>query len=170
MAEAHELDDYGGEMADAEPVADPQTELAAAFYNRNSEDTAHLTRTGCKARVQFTSTTWAGAKTYAASEVTHSSQWGLTDAQKPTVQQTAQGLYTLTWAATYTDALGNVETVNIQSAVVRCFSSDALDNFADSRQLTVSGNVVTIVTKVNGAAADVGNNSGVNYTIQVDVS
>lgn len=166
---ARDISDYGGVRVDAKPQKNPESEVSATQYNRLQEDTAQLTRPGYKARVWFDSHVFAGAHTYAAGDVSQRSQWGTGDAQKPTVSQTAAGRYTLTWASSYTDALGTAESLALAGGEVVCYSSDAADTFYDCRLLTVTSNAITIVTKAGGVAADVGDNSAAVFRVQVTV-
>lgn len=163
-----DISDYGGIRVNALPVQNPESEVDADDLNLVTEHVAQLTRPGLKAEVWFDTHTWAAAPfTYAAADVNQRSQWGTGDAQKPTVEQTAAGRYTLTWAASYNDALGTAESVSFVMAKVHCFSSDPLDTIYDCRPLTVTSNAITIVVKAGGVAADVGDNSGANFSVQV---
>lgn len=166
--EPRDITNYGGIRVDAKPQQNPESEVAASDWNRATEDLSQLTRPPYKGMVWFDSHTWAGAHTYAAADVNCRSQWGTGDAQKPTVQQTAQGRYTLTWSASYADGLGTSESLSLVVARVTCYSSDAADTFYDCRPLTITSNAITIVTKAGGAAADVGDNSTANFRIQVE--
>ena len=166
---ARDITDYGGVRVDAKPSQNPTSEVAADQFNRLQEDTAQLTRPGPKAIVYFDSHVFAGAHTYAASDVYTRAQWGTSDSAKPTVSQTAAGRYTLTWAASYTDALSAVESLALVDAICSAYSSDPVDDFSDTRPLTTTSNAITIVTKAGGAPADVGDNSGAAFRIRVEV-
>lgn len=107
--------DYGGVYVDARPVKNPTCEVSAAKFNRLCEDVAQLTNPSPKALVIFT-TSSGGAATYAAAAVTYRSVWGSSDSVKPAVAKTATGLYTVTFASSYTDGLGESETVGLIDA------------------------------------------------------
>lgn len=162
------LASFGGPHVDTKPQSDPTGQVPAALYDRLCEDVAQLTRPGARAIVWF-DTLSGGALpyTYPAANVNHKSQWGTGAAQKPTVVKTAQGRYTITYAATFTDPLGIIETVNFVTGDVQCYSADPLDQLQDSRPLTISGNIATIVTKATEAAADVGNSSAAVFRVKV---
>jgi hypothetical protein len=166
--EPRDIGNYGGVRVDAKPQQNPESEVDAAKFNRLCEDTAQLTRPPYKGIVWFDSHTFAGAHTYATADVNCRSQWGTGDAQKPQVSQTAAGRYTLTWQASYSDDLSVSESVALVVARVSCYSSDPADTFYDCRPLTITSNAITIVTKAGGAAADVGDNSGANFQIEVE--
>lgn len=164
-----DINDYGGIRTDAKPSQNPESEVAASQYNRLQEDVAQLTRPGPKAIVYFDTHAWAGSYTYPASAITTRAQWGTGDSAKPTVSQTAAGRYTLTWSSSYADALSVSESLSFIDAECSAYSSDPLDDFSDTRPLTVTSNAVTIVTKAGGAAADVGDNSAAVFRVAVRV-
>ena len=141
------IDNYGGEFADAVPVEDPTVEQSADYANRANEDVAQLTRTGPKGWVHFVPTATAAPTTVTPSA--GRSQWGTGGAQLPTVSKTATGRYTITWAASYTDTLGEVESVSISSANASAIGTTTA--FAQVR--TASANVVTVMV-LNSSLAD----------------
>ena len=101
---------YGAPYANAEVVDNPNTQCDADLFNRQSEDVAQLTRTGYRAIVKFTPV--AGAPfTLAAADVQVRTMWGDGTAYKPTVAKTGNGLYTITFAASYTDGLAESESL-----------------------------------------------------------
>jgi hypothetical protein len=144
------IDTYGGIKIDATPMVNPESELAADEHNRMAEDTAQLTRCAPRAVVVFT----CGA----SPTVWHRSVWGNGVSEKPTVAQTATGRYTITYAASFTDPLGVVESVGFFTGGAAARTGDAADK-VDATILTVASNIVTLVTKANGTAADVGDSS-----------
>lgn len=165
MAQSATIDTYGGEKVDARPVANPTSQLAAEHYNRLAEDVAHLTRTAPKIIVRFPT----GAGNPAAGDISTRTQWGSGAGEKPTITRTGAGRYTLTWAASYTDALGDSETVSFFDAHVTARTSDATDDL-EARVLTVTGNVVTVeVESPRNTPADAGNSSAaaINVTVWV---
>lgn len=166
-----DIDSYGGLKVDIEPVEIPPGQRRAGVENIITVDQAALTLMPLRAWVRWESVAVNGF--IDPDDVTHRSLWGTGDGQKPSVERTAAGLYTITYAATFplgytVDPLDDtIETVSFVEALVVCTSSDPLDNFADSRRLTVAGSTATIVTKAGGAAADVGDNSAAPFTVSV---
>lgn len=110
------IETYGGPFVDQEPVANPETEQAAAQGNLVFRDVAQLTRTGARAWVQFT-TSSAAPGVIDASTVKAWTVWGDGDAYKPTVEKLATGKYAVTFASSYLDELGNVEEPNFLFAL-----------------------------------------------------
>jgi hypothetical protein len=160
------LSDYGGAKVDAVPVSNSQSQVASAEWNRKAEDTAQLTQTAPRAMARFQTTKTAAPVIYNSADVTVRSMWGSGTAQKPTVQKTATGRYTLTWPTTFTDTLSYVETVSFFDGNAAARSTDPLDTI-DAKLLTVATNVVTIATRAAGALADVGNSSAAIFTVTV---
>lgn len=107
---AKTLESYGGEYADQHPVGNPGTEMSADYMNALLNDAAQLTRTSWRAIVSFVPTATA-TYTYSASDVTCESMWGNTASFKPTVVKTGTGLYTVTFATSYSDELSEDETL-----------------------------------------------------------
>lgn len=112
---------YGGEMADALPVEDASTDLAAAQWNQLANDVAMGTRVGPRAWVEFTGATYTSG-TQALTVTAHGAMWGSSDAVKPVVEQTAAGVIRVTWAATQTDELGATKTLALARIVSVTFS------------------------------------------------
>lgn len=167
MPTAKDLSDYGGVKANAEPVADPETQLDADEWNEMAEDTAHLTRGPVLATVKFTTTSVAHPVVYAASAVQIKSVWGNGTAQKPTVTKTAQGLYTITFAASFTNALGVVENVSFFSAIPKIIHNDSVDDMR-AEVYTLAANVGTFGFKETGVGlTDVGVNVAANFEVTV---
>lgn len=163
MAATATIDTYGGEKVDARAVSNPTSQLSAAHHNRQSEDVAHLTRTAPKAIVRFP----AGGGNPALGDTYTKTQWGSSNGEKPTIVRTGAGRYTLTWTASYTDALGTVETLDLFDAHVSVRTSDATDDL-ECRVLTVAANVVTVeVESPRNTPADAGNSSGVPLNVTV---
>ena|SRR3990167_4106930 len=152
------LGDFGAPKVDRLVVSDPEGEMSATEYNRLAEDAAQLTRPAIRAIVRFTAVL-GGAVVYPAATVSHWSVWGSGATTKPTVEKTAQGRYTITYAASFLDALNVVEITNFQGASVSVMTSDPVDDI-QGRPVTVTANVVTICTQ-NGVIglADIGDNS-----------
>lgn len=110
------IDTYGGTFVDALPVEDATSEQSADYANRLHEDVAQLTRSALKCVVTFPTTTDAAPATVSAASVTCLSQYGTGSSTKPVVAKTAAGVYTLTFAATYDDALSETDPFTITAA------------------------------------------------------
>lgn len=140
---------YGGPYVDASAVNNPTSQLAAAKGNRAFEDLAQLTRVGYRAIVRFTTTATAAPVTYAAANVSAETAWGNSDAYKPTVAKTATGIYTVTFAASYTDGLSESETVAL------IYGHASVDADAPAPRITMtSGVVATVKVLSTGFAAN----------------
>lgn len=111
MAEAADINTYGGVFSDEKPVENPKTQQAAAFFNRMSEDTAQMTRTSCKARITFVPVATAGPIALDASTIGINSHWGSGSTQKPAILKNDTGDYTITMPASFTDTVGYIESV-----------------------------------------------------------
>ncbi len=148
------ISSYGGPYADEGPVENPETQIASSFCNRFLEDLAQSTRASTKAFVQF-DTTAAAPAVLSPSAIAIKTQWGSGASYKPAVEKTATGLYTVTFAATYADALGESETVGFADGWLSFRPADGTegdDPFA--KILTVAANVITIATyDANGTGA-----------------
>lgn len=108
------LSTYGGEFADAYPVEDPTTTQAAAYYNRHADDTAQMSRTTTKVRVQFQTTT--DPAPVAVTPIAGRCHAGAGNSNLPTIQKTATGTYAITYPSTWTDGLGDSESVGFTFA------------------------------------------------------
>lgn len=164
--EPRTIGNYGGPKVDGLPVSNPETQVAASEMNRYMEDLAQATRTVLRACVSFPTNAGAAPLTVPAGDVDHKSVWGSGAGQKPTVQKTGVGLYTITYATSFTDALSVAESVAFFAGHVSCMSSDSAD-ILTARTLTVAANVVTIGVYASGALADVGNSSGAVFPVNV---
>lgn len=113
------IEDYGGPFVDAKPVSNPTSQVSAARFNRLAEDGAELTRTGIRAIVHFIPVT-VGDPTVAY----HTSVWGSSSTERPTITRGGTGLYTIEYAASFTDPLGVVESVSLVSAMTGIVSDN----------------------------------------------
>lgn len=153
------IGDYGGEYVDAEPVINPQAEMSADFGNRLMADTCQLTATGYRVVVKFRTTTTGAPTTVSAANVTVMSMWGSGTAQKPTVSKTATGLYTLTFAASYTDQLNESESVSFLYAVPNVVSNTNNNDTAKIKSIGV--NTIDLLVMQAGALSDLGGTADV---------
>ena len=139
------IQSYGGPYVDAKAISNPQTQLAASKGNRVFEDAAQLTRTGLRAIVHFPPSASDPVVSY------HTSVWGSSNSEKPTVTRNATGDYLITYASQFTDALGEVETVAFLSGQ----SSVMTTNLNARAQIaTIASNVVRVFTSSGGVASD----------------
>jgi hypothetical protein len=104
---------YGGPYANARPVSDPLTQVAAEKLNLTMEDVAQLTRVPMARVVAMFVTDGANNPT---NVVYGKTMWGTGTSFKPTVTHTATGVWTVTWSATYADGLGEDETLGLADA------------------------------------------------------
>jgi hypothetical protein len=160
------IGNYGGPKIDALPVSNPETQVAASEMNRYMEDMAQTTRTVLRAAVTFPTDLAAAPLTIPPGSITNRSVWGSGPAQKPVITKTGVGLYTLTFPATFTDALGTVETVAFYAGHGSCMSADVDDDIA-ARTITLAANVVTIGVYAAGVLADDGNVSTLVFPVTV---
>lgn len=103
--------DFGGAKVDAEPVANPTSELAANHYSDLAESVAQGTRTIDRAVVSF-----ATALANPITATLNRTVWGSGALYTPTISRTGAGVYTLTYSASYVNGLGVTETVNLITA------------------------------------------------------
>jgi hypothetical protein len=93
--------------------------LSAALDNRRKEDVAQMTRVTGRVRVKFT-TSAAAAPVSITPHTDGRTVWGSGASFDPTISKTATGVYLITFATTYDDALvgttsnsvAETETVN----------------------------------------------------------
>ena len=158
MYNPSDIQTYGGEKTDADPVEDPTTDLAASDWNQLINDAAQMTRTAAKVILQFptisteTNTTPSATKT----------QWGSGASYYPTtVARSGTGAYTITYPASFVNELGDTETVSFWEATGSVSSATVYGHV----QCTASGAVITLkVFDAAGAAVDVTN--GTTITVK----
>ena len=107
------LDTYGGQLDNYRPVTDPTTDRDAAMMNEALADVAGLTNTGARAWCRVTINTTTGGMAI----VEHRAVWGSAPGVAPTPARSSQGIFTLTWPATVTDALGATQSVSFLGAL-----------------------------------------------------
>lgn len=109
LPDSDDISTFGGEISDYRQVPDPTVERTAAQDNAIAGDVAMMTRTAVRA--------WAKCemRSGAQSVLDHDAVWGGGDSVKPVVARTGAGVYTVTWAATQTDALGDSHSVNLRA-------------------------------------------------------
>lgn len=117
-----DLDSYGGEKLDYEPVEDPTTDIGADAWNLIASNVAGMTQTACRAWVAFVG--HAATPADPASNV-HGAVWGSSAPVKPTVVKGGTGIYDITWPTEITDELGVEHTVNLRHAWGSVYGSTA---------------------------------------------
>ena len=154
---------YGGAPQNEEAITDPTSEWDAPFAGRLFEDTAQATRSIGFTWFSFVTTLTAATVTVAAGNVAVAGLFGSGTPQKPTVSKTGTGVYVLTWATEFEDALANVvgmESVTETQSVVFTFSSGLNVMGATNgtaRVTALASNVVTVeVYDTSNAASDLG--------------
>jgi hypothetical protein len=159
------IGNYGGPYQNYRATEEPETEQDADFANREFEDTAQMTQTIERVSMHFT-TVSGGAPpfTIPTGNISHATVWGRGAATRPTITKTATGRYTVTFAASYVDGLGETENVAFLRGLASFRSSDVADDI-EVRILTVAANVVTVSTKAGGVLADVGDNSAAPFEV-----
>lgn len=153
------IQSYGGPFQNEEPIVDPESEMDARFGDRFLEDTAQLTNASGFTWFSFVTTATAATTTVSAANVAVSGFFGSGDAQKPTVEKTATGVYVLTWPTEFDDALSavaNMESVTETQPVVFTFASGlnvlgATNGHA--RVSAIASNVVTVRVHDDAAPA-----------------
>lgn len=153
------IDTYGGVFTDEQPVANPTVEQSAAFGTRQMENNAQMTRTSVKAWATFPTIAAAAPQTPVATA--GRSQMGVAGGNLPTIAKTATGRYTVTYPASWVDALGVTENIGFLCAGG---TVQHLTTFG-TVQCTVSASVINVaIFDAAGAATDLG--GGVSVMVQ----
>ena len=93
-------------------------------------------------------------------DINHRSVWGNGDAQKPLITKTATGIYRVTYDASFTDALGEVESVSFFDGHVSVKTVDPADDVKGA-VLSIASNVVDVALySTVSTLADTGGVSG----------
>jgi hypothetical protein len=113
LPEVADLDTFGGVFVDADPVVDPETDMAASYQNRINAQLAAASHTQPRAWARCTIS--GGVITLAD----HDAVWGSGAGVAPTAVYSATGVYTVTWAAAYDDLQDTPEehAVSLRAAV-----------------------------------------------------
>jgi hypothetical protein len=148
------LNTYGGELVDYAPVIDPTTDRSAAAMNSALASVAGMTHCAPRAICTFT--------THATSPVLVNSlaAWGDNSfVVAPTIAHSATGTYTITYPTSYTNELGDTQTISLRYAHGQAISST---RYGVQCEVT-SANVVTVYTfNAAGSANDI---AGVNVVV-----
>lgn len=141
-----DLDTFGGTFANADAVVDPETELAAEYFNRLNANVVGVSHTAIRAWVRVT----AGV---APSVADHDAVWGNGAGLVPTVARTGTGVYTVTWLTAYDDLQFQAEE---HAITIRNASVSVSHSAARMIQWTLTSAVVVTVNTYDaaGVAAD----------------
>lgn len=144
------LDDYGGVKVNAKPIEVPTHEKSAEEDNRQATDVAHMTRTSPKAWVTFSPTATAAPTTVTV--ISGRCHAGSGSGQHPTISKTANGVYAITYAASFLDELGETEAVSFEMAHVSLGGSTV--GFAQATSIV--GPVITVEVRTSaGTLSDI---------------
>lgn len=138
--------DYGGPYQNAHQIEDPTTDLGDVALNNALCSTAMMTHTAIRAWALFTGVAYTSG-TVAVVPDDHNAMWGSSSAVRPTVGETAAGIYTLTWAASQLDELGVAHTLNIRVPFCQVYGADGL------RGKVISWTSRTVTINVTSAGA-----------------
>jgi hypothetical protein len=141
MTTPRTIDNYGGAFEDAEPVENPTTEQSADYGNRLHEDVAQLTRVPIKAWCKFFPTATAAPTTVVATA--GRSHMGTGSGNLPTIAKSATGTYSLTYASSFEDGLGEDETVSFVDGFI-LVNGGSSDAGASAQIVSIVSNVVII--------------------------
>lgn len=145
LPDVDDLSTLGGEISDYRPVPDPTVERNATQSNAIAGNVAMMTAVAWRA--------WARCELRSGTQsvLAHAAVWGSTDGVKPTLARTSAGVYTVTWATTQTDALGDSHATSIRCAA--CSVDSAAAKIA--HVAITSANIVTVkVWDHAGVASD----------------
>lgn len=133
---------YGGPYANSKDVDDPTTQIDQSQGNQFLCDVAMMTHTPTQAWVVFTGVTYtSGTMTIVPDD--HDALWGSGTDVRPTVEQTAAGIYRVTWPANVDDELGDSHPVNMRAPDCSVYDVST----KDARVIGAwTANVVTINT------------------------
>lgn len=146
----------GGQIQDYRAVPDPTVERSAAQENQIAADAVMATRTITRAFAAYT----AGAT---PAIVSHDAVWGTGAGVAPTVALASTGVWTITWPATVTDALGVVHSTNFR----RAWACVEGANWAIHTCTVTAPNVVTVRTWLVPSGPPALDNLTSAYTIAV---
>ena len=125
-----------------------QTDLDCKYYDWMVTQMAMAAFTQVRAFCRFS----AGAVVVQPPDGQHGAVWGNTTILRPTVGRTSQGIYTVQWAASYSDlqAVPEVHTLAIRAAGVSCSHAA---NVLRCPKVAVTDARTLTVTVLDGASA-----------------
>jgi hypothetical protein len=125
----------GGIIHDYRQIPDPTVERTASQENQIAADAIMATRTLTRAFATFSASTTPAL-------VSHDAVWGTGPGVAPVIAHTGTGVFTITWPATVTDALGVVQPMNLR----RCWLGLEGANWAIYTATVTAPNQVTVRT------------------------
>lgn len=145
------FDDLGGALSNLAgmPVENPLTDVDADADNRARCNVAAMTHTTTHAWVAWTGATWTGSPASVTPD-DHEAVWGSSVSVRPTVSQTAEGVWLVTWPTTITDELGTTHTVNIR----RCRAWFISGSLVWAQPSAKTAHTVTVKTGTAAGGAD----------------
>lgn len=124
------IESYGGIKVNLLDPEVPESEESAEEGNRKAVDLAMFSGTSLFASVMFTPTSTAAPTTVSPASVTIRSHAGNGSPAKPVITKTATGLYTITFASTWTDDMEPPVTEDLAIAMARASYSGSTLGFA----------------------------------------
>ena len=152
LPNSSDISTYGGILADAVPLIDPNSEISAASLNVLRTDAAAMTRVARRCIFQFTGS--ATLPTIASTSVWSAGNdavYGNANAYVPVVARTALGVVTVQLPASIIDALGNTILLNIRTGDARINASTP--GFVNV-VVTSSSTATLYLFNASGAASD----------------
>ena len=149
---------YGGELQDYKTAkVDATTDRSAAEGNKAFASVASMTHCAPKAIVQIQTAASTGAMVL----VSWDAAWKANTITPPTLARSTTGVFTLTFATTFTDELGDTQTTSLRWALAQYAEATAYRAQAE----VTSANVVTLYTyNAGGTAAD---NAGADVVLVI---
>lgn len=147
LPDVDSMDTFGGERVNAFPKEDPTTDVGSEDLNPLFADVAMMTHTALRAWVIWQGITYTSG-TMSIVPTSHDAVWGSGDAIRPTVQQSAAGIWLITWGANQDDLLNVSHPVNIrmpQPPVV--YGADGLR----AKVISWTANTITVNSTSAGA-------------------
>lgn len=149
---------YGGPYQDARPQSDPLTQCAADSLNLLMEDTAQLTRMPWRVVARFTTDGATDPSTIDYGKTL----WGTGITYKPTVVHTSTGIWTVTFAASYEDGLGETETLSLTDADAK---QENLSSGFTLRHVRARASANTVLVYVYDTSAALTDTTGDRITV-----
>lgn len=141
---------YGGVLNDYAAVVDNSTDRPAAGANQAYGSIAAMSHTAPRAFARLVLAASTGALAL-ASPYAHDSAWGNSAGVQPALARTSAGIFTVTWPATITDEIGNLQTLAFRYASAGIEGNNA----GNISAAATSANIVTLWTFTSaGVASD----------------
>ena len=146
---------YGGALVDYAPCEDPSTDRPAAAANQWYADTAAMTQTPFRALVRLQkagvgySITSPDQPALSGTTFQQAAVWCdgsgvIPFASFPVVAKLGVGVYTVTWPATVTDALGAVQTLNFRAAIKPSIEYSGVGSLGHANATVTAPNQLTV--------------------------